>query len=525
MSGITICVRGTFAVADDAGRDLTPSGQKEKALLALLAYAPDGRRSRKWLQEMLWSDRYPEQASGSLRRAVYNIRNHLNGAGKALLAGDRSGVALISQVTLDDHSQIGRDLLEDIDVADPAYQDWLRELRYTKDGKVTCNRPNAPRPISEKAVRIVCSVPQENQEARFLARFFVDELAMHLRTYGSIGVEFIDNGPEGADGDGGAVLSAEMECAILEGEWYTHLRVFEGSPRRFLWSGRLRLPMDLQAICDGPQVANFIGRAITAMRTKISQRQGNLPYFAIQDAAAKVFLGDRDELELAERILDQMGAQDAAGVAKAWRGYIRLTRALEFGENGGGLTGEAVELMNQALRQSDENALVMALASQIHLKLCADYEAGAYFARKAVEYSDTNPYALHSLSQAKGFARDFESAFKLALAGKQASDALTNAYCWDMQCCLSALGLGKRAEALKFAREAHLKMPNYRPALRYLLSLSLIEGQREQAVEYARRLGRIEPGFTPGRLLEADYPVDTLRMLGLDHELAAVLTL
>jgi hypothetical protein len=26
-------------------------------------------------------------------------------------------------------------------------------------------------------------------------------------------------------------------------------------------------------------------------------------------------------------------------------------------------------------------------------------------------------------------------------------------------------------------------------------------------------------------LLEADYPVDTLRMLGLDHELAAVLTL
>jgi len=47
--------------------NLTPTGQKQRGLLALLAYSSNRTLSRHWLRQHLWSDRGNEQAQASLR--------------------------------------------------------------------------------------------------------------------------------------------------------------------------------------------------------------------------------------------------------------------------------------------------------------------------------------------------------------------------------------------------------------------------------------------------------------------------
>src|SRR5215213_9951487 len=53
---------GPLTVQDCAGTVRTPRGQKVQALVAMLALAPRGARSRVWLRDKLWSNRQEEQA-------------------------------------------------------------------------------------------------------------------------------------------------------------------------------------------------------------------------------------------------------------------------------------------------------------------------------------------------------------------------------------------------------------------------------------------------------------------------------
>lgn len=127
---------GEFQVTDDAGIDRTPRGSKARGLIALLCCTPGHRRPRRWLEGKLWSDRGAEQASGSLRQALTELRRAL-GPLACHLESDRDCVALnglvvdliedpaTARVALDQ----GREFLEGLDVMDPAFSVWLTEER------------------------------------------------------------------------------------------------------------------------------------------------------------------------------------------------------------------------------------------------------------------------------------------------------------------------------------------------------------------------------------------------------------
>ncbi len=134
--GMFIRLIGGFQVLDASGRDCTPRGAKSRALLAMLCQTPDRRRARRWLESKLWSDRGPEQASGSLRQALMELRKSLGDAAAGVLA-DRDGVSLDNvqtdiETAPEDAAlalRAGRDFLEGIDIVDPAFLEWLRGER------------------------------------------------------------------------------------------------------------------------------------------------------------------------------------------------------------------------------------------------------------------------------------------------------------------------------------------------------------------------------------------------------------
>ncbi len=142
-----IFLLGPVSISDHSGIDFAPRNQKSRALIAMLAVAPRGSRSRVWLRDKLWSDRGEDQGSASLRQALLDIRKSLGPKLRDILIADKYTVTLdLSRVRIDifedlenarngntdnliDPELIPEFFLEGIDIRDSEFEDWLKMER------------------------------------------------------------------------------------------------------------------------------------------------------------------------------------------------------------------------------------------------------------------------------------------------------------------------------------------------------------------------------------------------------------
>ncbi len=517
-------LHGPFRISDSAGSDRTPKGAKERGLLALLILSPGQRRTRAWLQDKLWSDRSADQASVSCRQALAKVRKAL-GPLADRLKSDRAAIWLDPQVPVALSAGRGRgDLLDDLDVRDPEFTDWLRDLRQGEPAAPpawTSSVPlsNAPRrPVVH--IRFLDQV--DTERGQFLARSLAHRVSGELVLNGDVDVLTSDPAQTVTRGDP-ADSTVEIRTYVEEEAWFVLLRVLGPPNNRCVWTGRLRLPMRVSAIWDTPETTHLVNRAIGAVSDLIAISGRLTPFAALQRAVRRVYDFEQSGLGSADGLLRAAQDGELSGLALAWRGFVRLTAALEFRDNGSELRGEAAAFCDDALARASSHPVVLGLSAQVQMQMGGDMDFGLYLARRAAEASDQNPYALDALSQAMVFSGDFERGHQVAEWARQSAGGLHNSFSWDMQCCLSALSLGRLEEALLQAQSCHRKMPAYRPALRYLVALSLLAGRRPDADHYAARLRALEPDFTPHLLLSRTYPVETLRALGLVEGLRPIL--
>jgi TolB-like protein/tetratricopeptide (TPR) repeat protein len=132
----TLNLMGSFRLLGPDGERIDIASRKGMAMVAMLAMADDGERTRGWLQEKLWGQRDRPQAQGSLRRELTHLREHLNTAQKPALLCERQWVRLdLSQFDVDVAAprQAGiatGEFLEGFDLAgEEGFEDWLREQR------------------------------------------------------------------------------------------------------------------------------------------------------------------------------------------------------------------------------------------------------------------------------------------------------------------------------------------------------------------------------------------------------------
>jgi len=154
---LKIHLLGPFQIIGSDGRDLTPRRQKANALLALVAVADRGQRARSWLCSRLWSDRSQEQALGSMRQSLTDLRRALGADWRRYLHIDAFTVAIdpstvwVDALALRERGASGHEVecgefLEGMDVGDDEFEDWLLlERRYWQD---LCEaRRQAPHPL------------------------------------------------------------------------------------------------------------------------------------------------------------------------------------------------------------------------------------------------------------------------------------------------------------------------------------------------------------------------------------------
>lgn len=145
-----LCLWGAFRLYGADGTRLEITSKKGMALLAMLATASGGEKTRSWLQDRLWGTRQKEQAQQSLRREISSLKTIL-AENPAVLLADRERVRLdLDAFEIDTtEREEGGVFLEGIDLpAEDGFEDWLRERRQLEG------------PASEPRVELAPALPR-----------------------------------------------------------------------------------------------------------------------------------------------------------------------------------------------------------------------------------------------------------------------------------------------------------------------------------------------------------------------------
>jgi TolB-like protein len=142
-------VRSTVAV------DATPPGfpagfeikaAKHRALFALLATAPSGRRTRSYLQNLLWGASCHDGGRQSLRTALSMIKTRMGPAFDQLMQVNNTEVSLdLSKVDFTGSPGAG-EFLEGIDIRDDLFNEWLMTVRQAPEPYFTLLSGHVPTP-------------------------------------------------------------------------------------------------------------------------------------------------------------------------------------------------------------------------------------------------------------------------------------------------------------------------------------------------------------------------------------------
>ena len=213
MKSLRLTLLGGFQVCDPEGEKISIAGSKSALLLAYLALQPGRAHSRENLIGLLWSDRAESQARGSLRQAVWALRQAfkdsepspltIEGETLALdpaametdvitmkdLVADGSPTALQSALSL-----YSGELLEGVRIRNPEFQDFLRgaQERLHELAVDACTRlldhqlqAGANEPAAATAKRLLTLDPLQEVAHRTLMEHYANkgQVGLALKQY------------------------------------------------------------------------------------------------------------------------------------------------------------------------------------------------------------------------------------------------------------------------------------------------------------------------------------------------------
>jgi tetratricopeptide (TPR) repeat protein len=522
---------GVFEVRDDHGRDCTPRGAKARAILAMLCQTPDRRRARRWLEARLWSDRGAEQASGSLRQSLMEIRKAL-GVEADRLEADRDSVRLSGvQTDLETDRdtaakalQSGREFLEGIDIIDQAFEDWLREERTRVERHMGITRPAMAQVPMARTARLpfvirLGSLPKGL--GSFAGMVLADAIGRlvsefaHIDLYGSGGMPVPPDLPREG-------MALHVEGAEIQNRVHVLISLSSIASGQIIWNQRAAVPVaetDFIGAGDLPPLVFQAADAALSYFPRLAEcaegpRRANA---LIARALTEMFSYDGARLRVADQMLIEAAEIASSARIYAWRCLVRQIMHVERTEaDYPRLTAEIDEYSRKALELSKANPLVLSLVGLARVMVDENPDAGSILARDALAMS---PYNAHShMAQAVALSRNGDNvgALEAARRGAEIAARTAHVHWWEAVSGLVALRSEHYAAAIAHYEAAHYRAPSFRAAMRHLLFLYLWAGEDEKASRVLKALMRVEPDFTLERILhEPHYPAVTLRRSGL----------
>jgi tetratricopeptide (TPR) repeat protein len=381
---------GPLTVLDARGVNRTPKAQKSRALLALLALAPRGSRSRVWLRDKLWSDRGEEQASASLRQALLDVRKSLGPLADKLLVADKHTVTLdLSRMQVDaldllhqmsdrtsqttfDAREVDGEILEGLDIGDPEFEDWLtleRQLWRSRFENAAAPRDLTPareplRPAPSQPVHGVAAKPADASNgagtqasrpgwtvaltpplvlgtpdnAGYLPQRLNELLAKLLLEGGDISVSDLGyraaqtatTGSSGDSGTMGAVhLAVSTSYTFSPHEIHATINLHRVADQSLVWIDSATLDRRAVEGGDASQAFALTNQAIEEIRRWFTRQPAFKPDTTRETmfgAVNAMFRLSRPDLDAAESTLRTLIARNEAPQAYAWLAFLLTFR-------------------------------------------------------------------------------------------------------------------------------------------------------------------------------------------------------
>ncbi len=583
---------GPFQVIGPLGEDLRPRLVKSRALLALLALSRNMSRTRAALQDKLWGESPGKQGTMNLRSALSDIRRGL-GPYRDCLVTDGAMVGLApDRVALDMESWLSPELsplradrsgswtdreeidalpilLEDIDIQESEFEDWLRDERSAfenmlldlhnsapkidTDGRpqlrvvetATPNRgPASPvpwrqgalskqsvegavvqgpasrdkaRPVTTPWLQILAPTSTIGDAALFYSNVMTASIAQSVSDIAGVAVRV-----EPGDGFG---VGLRIDVTInAQGGGVAVIAVLDGRSSRVFWSGVKDVPSG-----DGvPFERNALSRLVnqttdmvlSALKTLADERaaQEGAPHsrFSLgMDAISKMFKLGRTELDEAETLLDRSIDLEPSGAALAWKAYLRTFLVAEHGFDPRDVSDQVREFVSKAIELAPANSYVLALSSYVHSFILQETSAARELAEQSVDLAPSNPMGASFLGLAKAYGGDPEAGYRMVQDARQRVGAGPHRYAIDFLGAVTATLAGRFDDAIALTEIVRAKKPDYKPAYRYLTALYLNKGDRRRAFDAMETLRRTEPDFSLYKMREPGYPSAALRAAGL----------
>lgn len=517
---------GAFSVTSADGGDLTPKLAKCQALLALLATAKNGVRTRSWLQSKLWSDRSREQANGSLRQALALIRKALD-VHRDVLAADRLRVSLdLDAIHIADQKP-GEEFLAGMDIRDEEFEDWMRQERNltpettSQPSTAPAMSPLVSRAQQEEPVVYLTGASDPDNTLGIIKVFLIDSIARTLRENFSIRT-FSNETPSAHPNVIQVQLSAALEN---KHQLYVAARCVKGVSTELLWSGHQIVTMNGAYPFENLDLLGWINELVSSIAEYIGrQAHGGLEAASASQlglsALRDLFSLDTQRVQRADQMLSRAYHTDPRAIFLAWQAQLRAIQLVErHTTNTERLREEGLMLARNALDLDPTNSSVLATVANARLILDGDVVACDTLSKQSVAANASNPLAWWSLAFNYLYTDRPELALQASERGHLLSRGSPYRFWWEMQVSLAATAARHHKRAILAAERCAVFGPDCRPPVRYLVALHAREGSFDRAAHWAQKLQRLEPDFTPTRLIQdGDYPASLLRKYDLVTE-------
>lgn len=557
-----IFIYGPISVLDQDGKDLTPRNQKSRAVLAMLAVAPRGSRSRAWLRDKLWSDRAEEQGSASLRQALLDIRKSLGPDIRDVLFADKYTVTLdLSRVAVDlveylaseqavqesspiDPDSVSEFFLEGIDIRDPEFESWL-----TMERQVWGQRFRA---LSERAAGLAAGPESDDPERANIfpftpgtnrspdgstlrngggsSRWLVGLGAAIVqgdpsigRTLGSrvresLATTLIESGNiriidvAGSDAAASQVsliarvgVFSDADCCRVT------IDMINPDDGSLLWSGGQEISIGAARGGDISLVYSLISRAEFEIANYLGQSGGDegMHYAAkMHQAVTRMFGLSADNLDMAEAILNDIIKNQPSAQAYAWMAFAKSFRiGQRFSQDAPAQISEAQYYSSRALELDETNPLVLSLVAHIHSYLFNEYDLAASLFERALRTNPGQPMGWDLYAMLHAYTGQNKKALSMANWVQAMGKETPNSYYFDTTKCISSTLAGQHEQAIVAGEKALQQRPKFNSILRYLISSHAHLGNLDTAEDLARRLLVVEPDFSLDLLRSSGNPM------------------
>lgn len=554
---IDIFLFGPVCVQDHTGQDVTPSNQKSRAIVAMLALAPRGSRSRVWLRDKLWSDRNEEQASASLRQALTSIRKALGPDLRDILLADKYSVTLdltrarIDVVDLLDQRESGaiagdtpmddvpEHLLEGLDIGDPEFESWLTLERQIWEARLTSPSEAKTPPISKPQSTLpprsqpptptlaqpplLASAPVSpgwaigvqltgTPGAAMMAEQLAEKLMRNLNEMGRINVLRLPNGEAPILHDVKAPVPLIVRLRELNAGADTRLvcELLAADTGVTHWSTALSFTAGqavdshfIEANGVVSETAIQIGRYLKAF----GSNQAMVDAGELIECIYQIFGLGRNDLDSAESTLARLLKNNPTAQLYAWMAFAKSFRVGQrFSPDAANQISEAQYYATRALEEDQFDPLVLSLSAHIHSYLFSEYDIAASLFERALKANPDQVIGWDLYAMLNAYVGDQQKSLKMASWAQHLGSHTPLSYYFDTTKCISAALAGEYEQSIRAGERALIQRPQFNSILRYLIACNAHLGNAEAVETLRARLLKLEPDFDTDVLRSMGYP-------------------